>query len=299
VLPSLGQSAFSQESTNLSLVDIEGLINLGRLDEAGQKLRQLQLKSGTTSRTLFLEGMILYKKKQPVESIEKLVKSLEFNLREPDVYKLIGLNLVSMGRGELAGQYFDAAAKLAPGDSSALYYLSLYYLEDHRFQEAEDGFRKVIQLNPDDLDAQLLLGVVLEQQGREEEAIAAYQRAIEMNARRNGDTKTEKPHLYLGRYLRFLGRYQESVPVLRAALEMNPRSLEVRNEISLALIELEQYEEALMHLQKAVTLDPSDKIAHYQMMRLYRKLGRYEDADREMKIFAKLKESQSEPEKNP
>src|SRR5262245_28970680 len=87
-----------------------------RLQEAQEKLREQSAKQGEHPRALLFEAMTLYKEKQYVESIRKLERSLALNERDPDVYKLIGLNLVSLGKEDLAGRYFESAVELAPHD---------------------------------------------------------------------------------------------------------------------------------------------------------------------------------------
>ena len=92
--------------------------------------------------------MILHKEKQYLASIRKLERVLSLNDGDPDVYKLIGLNLVSMGKEDLAERYFVRAVELAPRDFMARYYLGLYQLTSKQFARAEAGFQEVIKLNP-------------------------------------------------------------------------------------------------------------------------------------------------------
>ena len=50
------------------------------------------------------------------------------------------------------------------------------------------------------------------------------------------------------------------------------------------------YQGALDYFGKILAIDPEDVGAHYNLMLVYRKLGRNEDARREAKIFADLKD---------
>ena len=50
------------------------------------------------------------------------------------------------------------------------------------------------------------------------------------------------------------------------------------------------YQGALECFGKILAIDPEDLGAHYNLMLVYRKLGRTEDAKREAKIFAELKD---------
>jgi Flp pilus assembly protein TadD len=269
---------------------IEKLIDWGRLQEAREKLREQFAKEGERPRMLLFEAMILYKEKQYPESIRKLERSLALDNSDPDVYKLIGLNLVSLGEEDLAGRYFETAVELAPRDFMARYYLGLSHLTNKHFDRAETGIREVIKLNPKYVDAHILLGVAQEQLGKEIEAIRTYRQAIELTEQQN--LKRETPFLYLARLLISLQSYEQSLPPLKRAVDINPKSAEARTLLGRALNQLGHYEEALQVLQDAVKLAPQNKTPHYLMMGIYKKLGKWGEAQREMQLFHELEEKE-------
>jgi tetratricopeptide (TPR) repeat protein len=282
VRPSSGSR---QDSTALTL---ERLIDLGRLDDAREKLREQFAKQGERPRLLFLEAMILYREKQYLQSVRTLERSLALSDRDPDVYKLAGLNLVSMGRRDLAGPYFAAAVELAPRDFMARYYLGLHELSDRRHDRAEAILREVLTLRPDYVDAHILLGVTEEQRGKEEEAIRTYHHAIEL-AEQQG-LKRDAPFLYLARLLISLHRHEQSLPPLKRAVEIDATSSEARTLLGQALTHLARYDEALPVLRAAVTLAPEDKTAHFLLMTVYKRLGKRDEAAHEMQLFLALEE---------
>jgi Tfp pilus assembly protein PilF len=51
----------------------------------------------------------------------------------------------------------------------------------------------------------------------------------------------------------------------------------------------QQLTKALYHLGKAVEIDPGDSTPHYRLSVLYRKLGRIQEAEKEMQLFEKTK----------
>jgi Flp pilus assembly protein TadD len=261
-----------------------------RLQEAQEKLREQSVKQGEHPRALLFEAMTLYKEKQYVESVRKLERSLALNERDPDVHKLIGLNLVSLGKEDLAGRYFETAVELAPRDFMARYYLGLYQLSNKYYARAEAEFREVIKLSPNYVDAYILLGVAEEQRGKEVEAIRTYRQAIELSERQ--ELKQETPFLYLARLLILLQSYEQSLQPLKRAVEINPKSSEAHKLLGRSLNQLCRYEEALPVLQEAVKLGPQDKNSHYLLMSVYKKLGKSDEAQREMRLFLELEEQE-------
>lgn len=272
---------------------IEKLIDQGRLPEARAKLREQFAKEGEHPRLLLFEAMILYQEKQYRESLRILEHILPRNEADPDVYKLIGLNLVAGGRDDLAGAYFEKAVELAPRDFMARYYLCLHQLTDRQRVPAETTCRVTTQLNPKYLDGHLALGVALEQLKMTREAIQTYLQACEL-AEQQG-AKTEMPFLYLARLLISLQQFEQSLPPLKKAVAINPQSPEVHTALGQALGRLGQYEQAIQSLQEAVRLAPNEKSPHYLMIGMYQKLGKSEEARREMQIFRTLEAKEKQP----
>jgi tetratricopeptide (TPR) repeat protein len=271
---------------------IERLIDQGRLPEARAKLRERFAKEGERPRLLLFEAMILYREHQYLDSLRKLERSLSLHDGDADVYKLIGLNLVSVGKADLAAQYFEKAVELAPGDFMARYYVGLYQLTSKQYAQAETTARATLKLNPKYVDAWLLLGVAQEQLGQEEAAIETYRQSIEMTEQQ--PLKSELPFLYLARLLVSLQRFAPSLPPLKRAVLINPQSSEAFALLGRVLGRLGQYEEARRALEEAIRLAPQEKTAHFLLMGIYQKLGKADEARREMQIFRALEEKEKQ-----
>ncbi len=265
---------------------IAKLIDRGRLNEARAKLREQMAQDGEQPRLLLFEAMILYREQQYVESLRKLERSLHLHDGDADVYKLAGLNLVAVGKEDVAAGYFARAIALAPQDFMARYYLGLQQLTGKQYVQAEAELRATVKLNPNYVDAWLLLGVACEQLGREEEAVQTYRQAVALTEQQ--PTKTETPFLYLARHLIALQQFEESLSPLRRAVAINPNSVEALTLLGRALSRLEQRAEAVRVLQEAARRAPHDKTPHYLLMSLYQKLGKTEEAQREQQLFRAL-----------
>jgi len=74
------------------------------------------------------------------------------------------------------------------------------------------------------------------------------------------------------------------------AVALRPTDTDAQLGLAKTLIEMEQQDKALPVLEKAVQLEPTNAIAHYRLGMLYRKLGRDEDAKREVESYKKYKE---------
>lgn len=287
----LATDAHTVPAQHLDRASIEDLINQDRLAEASDRLQALRSEQAPSARTLLLEAMLLHKEGKYVDSLRRTQAALEADPRNSDCHKIFGLNLVRLGREDLASDYFEAAASLNPQDYMAWYYLGLQQLQAKRPQESLTSLLKVVDLRPDHVDAYYVLGLAYEQLSDFEKALEAYRRAIAIQERRN--SRSDTPHLYIGRLLIALGRHGESIAELEKAVHLKPDGHEAWTELGRAMIEAGHVEDALAPLQQAVQLKSDNMAAHYQLMRAYKQLGREREARQAMETFRRLEQAKN------
>ncbi|HKF98699.1 MAG TPA: tetratricopeptide repeat-containing glycosyltransferase family protein, partial [Steroidobacteraceae bacterium] len=92
--------------------------------------------------------------------------------------------------------------------------------------------------------------------GRSSEALASYDRAIEL------EPCDEQSHLARSAALRALGRSEEAVASCEKLLERNPQCAEAHVNRAAALQELQRAEDALVSCERAIALQPDCAAAH-------------------------------------
>lgn len=98
-------------------------------------------------------------------------------------------------------------------------------------------------------------GNLLQAEGRTEDAIACYRRAVAI------DPAFAEGHLNLGRALARELRLDEAIEPLRRAIELRPADLSIYKQLALALRRLRRNDEATAVYQAWHAQDPSDPIA--------------------------------------
>jgi Flp pilus assembly protein TadD len=86
------------------------------------------------------------------------------------------------------------------------------------------------------------------------------------------------------------GQLDQAETNIRQILVMFPRDRMSLQQLGELCKIKRDYEGALDCFQKILAIDPEDAGAHYNLMLIYRKVGRTDDAKREAKIFADLKD---------
>jgi len=116
---------------------------------------------------------------------------------------------------------------------------------------AEEAFRNALDLDPTSVELLNNLAISLARQGRNDEAIAFYLRAL---ALRKGDPVTEQN---LGVAYFRAHRYKDALPLLQSFAARTPtfQSLDLAG---LDLFALDQYAKAANYLERASQVDPTD-----------------------------------------
>jgi tetratricopeptide (TPR) repeat protein len=145
-----------------------------------------------------------------------------------------------------------------------------------RYEEALEAYEKAIELNPEDAaDAWNGKGSALEALGRYEEALEAYEKAIELNPEDAADAWYDK-----GDALFDLKRYDEALEAYEKAIELNLEdAADAWYDKGNALYNLKRYDEALEAYEKAIELNlenPAD--AWYDKGDALHNLKRYDEA---------------------
>ena len=147
---------------------------------------------------------------------------------------------------------------------------SIELLQDHA-DVAEKLLREVLAQTPDDLEAQLLLALALERQGRHEEA-AALQSALAAQEM----TPLQMVHGLM--LLRGTGQDEEIIKLAGAFLRDHPRDYGVRALLIDSLVNLRRYDEALVALDEQVNLWGMSRMTDLLRARCLGETGKMADA---------------------
>jgi serine/threonine-protein kinase len=150
-----------------------------------------------------------------------------------------------------------------------------------RNQESTDPAEAVrfltaaVALRPDSAGAQVDLGVALQDQGKLDEAIAQYQKALAI------DTKYAPTHNNLGNVLQAQGQLDEAIDEYQKALAIDPNLAPTHNNLGGALKDQGKLDEAIDEYQKALAIDPKLAPAHVGLGNALKAQGQVAEAIKE------------------
>ena len=320
----------------------------GRLPEAERELRAAVQAAPRLAEAHLYLGLVLHESSDFAGAAESLGTALELKPTLPGAHELLGYDLLLLGRAEEAIPHLDAALRensansgvqgwlgralleagrsreavphlvgalaSAPSDPELLYLLGKAYsrlaseaqarllagspasvfadlaiAEDHdlngRAEEALEAYRKALAKDGSLHDAWRAVGDLERDLGRHRPAADAYLRALETGV---GDAALR---LRCGEALLALGLASEALPHLEAAARAAPPQAEALAALGKALLDLERLPEARGFLLRALggSSDDVRMRVHYQLSQAERRLGDAAAAQEHLREFAALR----------
>jgi len=137
----------------------------------------------------------------------------------------------------------------------AMHKLGLIYLRQKQYGKAEAIFKDLIALSPEDAIYYSNLGRALYEQQKFPEALTFYLKSIELDASRPGR------FLSVAEIYRATGNKEMALSMYKKALDMDGKNVDYLLTFAHFLIEDSKLEQATFYLDKAIALEPENKIA--------------------------------------
>ena len=168
------------------------------------------------------------------------------------MYKTYGHFLEKIKNSSLAVATYDIAAENTGRDEYFYNRIGDICIKEHAPEIALDAYKKVLEANPYDRDALVKQATLIQTHFPDnyDEAIDCYTKLLEIEPE-NDKVYYELGHLYLQK--------NESLPAVNAfsmALEKDDENPFYHNSMAFALVQLEQYDDAIEHYQKAININP-------------------------------------------
>jgi predicted TPR repeat methyltransferase len=149
-----------------------------------------------------------------------------------------------------AQELYRRVLEMAPNHPHALHYAGVLAHQQGRHDEAAALIERSLALEPDRADCYSNLGIVFQSAGKLQRAIDAYEHAIAI------DPTHANAHSNLGVLLRATGKPTEAEAAYRTAIQLNPDHIDAYTNLGILLNGLKRTEEAAACFCKVITLRP-------------------------------------------
>ena len=199
--------------------------------------------------------------------------------------KLLGDALYVAGKESEAEESLKSALAIDPKHEPSLYALGRIYYQEKRLPEAEAQFKKVLEVDPKNHRAYDNLGVCYDAMHRDSDALRCFLKALELV---HTYPEYDWAHANLAAFFLRREEFEKAFQFATEAAQRNPQSARNFFLSGKALIKLNKENLSVRWLERAVELDANYREARYVLAQTYRRLGRKEDAARELAAFQSL-----------
>lgn len=148
-----------------------------------------------------------------------------------------------------------------------------------KYEEAIALFQKVIEKDPDNVEAHYNLALSLLRSGKQEEAIALLEKVKEMKP------DMMETYLALGECYFNKGENDKAVSYFEKALEIDPNNAEVYYNVGIIHYKNDRTDDAVKNFLASKSLDPEYAPTYYQLGLAYIKKGEMDKAIQNLEMF--------------
>ena len=227
---------------------------------------------------------------------------------------LVGMCYYGLGEYTQAAVYLKQAAAREPQNLPLRLSLAHSCLWSKQYQCVLDTYREILQLNPDSGEADMLAGEALDEMKDASGAIEDFRAAVkadptmpdvhfglgyllwtkrqypeaarELQAELDNNPNHAQALTYLADSELELGHPELAAPLLEKAIRIDPGIERARLDLGTIAADADRRDQAIQELKAALKLAPNDVNVHWRLGRLYRAMGKREEAEAE---FGKAK----------
>ena len=229
----------------------------------------------------YLVALVEAKQGHKADSI--LGEYLAYSSRDQNLWRLAGRLYVSQRKTDQAENAFRKAVELAPDLALVHYELGqLYVLEKKKLPAAESAFQTALKKDNKNSDVHTALGVLLASQGKSTEANGHYRQAFGLNPQDAIAANNLAAILTEQRQL------DDALSFARLALNLAPLSPAIKDTLGWAYYKQGQFDKAYPFLAEASAALPQHPVVRYHHAVALAKIGKQEEALAELKAALSL-----------
>lgn len=267
-------------------------------------------------------GLAYFKNGDYRQAIDTFAPMLKAHPDDDRLTLLTGMSHYGLSEYAAATPYLKKSAEHDPQNLTLLLTLAHACLFAHEYPCVLDTFHKIVALNAESAEADMLVGEALDEMhdpvGAQREfraAIAADPKepdahfglgyllwtkgqypeaAHEFQAELDNDPKHQQAMLYLADADIQLDKLDDAAPLLETLAAQEPANSMAHRDLGVIYAARGRNADAVAQFQQAIRLAPNDVNAHYRLARLYRTMGRTADANDEFQKSRTLNKAADE-----
>lgn len=279
------QTASDEASAN-TLARAKTSVDQGQYANAEKQLRNYLSDHSSDVEGEYLLALVLFRENKPADSLKEYTEAARQRAPHAADLKTVALDYVLLKDYADANHWIRSSLSMDANDAEAWYEAGRIQYTLNYFQPALEAFQRALQLDPASVKAENNLGLTFEGLNRVDDAIAAYRKAIAMQA--VSSHPSEQPLLNLATVLIDRNQLDEAQQLLQQASQIAPHDWKILAQLGRLYTEKGDLSAARNVLEQAVTIEPQRGSLHFQLGQVYKKSGELEKAQAEFATTEKL-----------
>ena len=276
-----------------SLDDARGSIAASDFELARTKLEAYLRGNSTSAEAHYLLGYSLLHLNDAKASLAEYTHAAQLRIPSAEELRYVAEDYALLDDYADAERWMQRSLQMDGRDPDTWYGLGRIQYTLQKYPLAVECFKKALTLAPNSVKVEDNLGLSYEGLNREEDAVAAYRRALDWQ--KDSDHPSEQPMLNLAIILIRRGSLEEAERLLKQAVAIAPTNPRIRDQLGHLYMQQEQFANAQIEFEQAVAIAPENASFHFLLGRVYRHEGITDKADIEFARAAKLNGRRSTP----
>ena len=285
----------SDQDDSSQIAGFEDYIRTGRFQEVEPMLTEYVKDHPGSAWGWYALGYSQFAQKKIGDSVKSLAQSLNLDVKNAEAHKILGRDLMAIGRFDAAQTEFEQGIRYDPTSAEIHYDLGKLFSIQDNWQAAHQQFQEALRINPSYLEAMDSLGFSQEALGDDASAVRTYEKTIALNEQNHG--KFVSAHVNLSAYYNRTGNSVKALDCAQKALALDPKSDAAWFQKARAEERQGNLRASADSLNQAISINPRSSSYYYVLSGIYRRLGNMEESKKALDAFTKLDQENNELEK--
>ena len=231
-------------------------------------------------------GYTLFAERKIGQSIQALATSLQLDVKNAEAHKILGRDLMVIGRLDAAQTEFEQGVRYDPQSAEMHFNLGKLFSIRDDWSSARTEFEAAVRIDPTYMEGLDGLGFAQEALGDDAGAVVSYEKAIAINDANKG--KFVSSHVNLSAYYNRKGDHEKALEFANAALNLDPKSDGAWFQKAKANEAQGDLNGAADALSKAISCNPRASAYYYVLAQVYRRVGKAPESRKALDSFIRL-----------
>lgn len=234
--------------------------------------------------SLYNEAADLYSRGKSIKAISKLKQALGLSPAFTQGYKTLGDIYLSRGQLKEAIKYYEQAMVLGAKDAVVYNNTGVCYMYLEDYEKAIHNLKKAYELAPDDIDIIYGLASTLRDNGEFDAALDLYSK-LKVIVPEYPNLHNDIADIYenMGKKNLAAAEFKQELDIVKNQARQMPLDGFKRERLAIAYNGLGDSQKAEDIINAVIRDNPNQRSAYYARAQIYRKLGKFKEAEQDLK----------------